>query len=339
MSHMVGADVDELRQLASTFNARAAQLKSIESQLNWRIHSAPWEGHDVSRFVNDWNTRHRRVIASAAVSITNAAQDLLANADQQEQASTAGYAGGIASVAALRAREAARVGSADKGSSTSGWSLLAVAGTALATISRVNEYFSPASDIYLIGSVLRQTEGIKNLRSFAFAEEFVVDSSRTLSVLEKIGMWAGPIGVVSDGFQFCHDYHDGNKPDLTGMALSGTSAVVGTALFAGQMAVTFGVGAAIAPALPALAAAGLVLGVAGLVYENRESIAAFGKATLKAAGAAAEWTTSRAIDVGRATLDLADRTADSARQAVDSTMNSGKKFVDSILKKPSWAPW
>jgi hypothetical protein len=38
-------------------------------------------------------------------------------------------------------------------------------------------------------------------------------------------------------------------------------------------------------------------------------------------------------------MDLADHTVDSAHQAVDSAMNSGKKFVDSILKKPSWAPW
>ena len=94
MSHMVGADVAELRQLASTFNARAAQLKSIESQLNWRIHSAPWEGHDVSRFVNGWNTRHRRVIAAAAASLSSAAQELLSNAEQQERASE-GSSGGI----------------------------------------------------------------------------------------------------------------------------------------------------------------------------------------------------------------------------------------------------
>jgi len=336
MSHMVGADVAELRQLASTFNARAAQLKSIESQLNWRIHSAPWEGHDVSRFVNDWNTRHRRVITSAVASITNAAQELLANADQQEQASTAGYTGGIASVAALRAREAARVGTADKGSS--GWNLLAVAGTALKTISLANSVLNPAMDAFRLGSVLRQAEGIKNLRSFAYAEKFTVDSSRTLRVLEVVGKWAGPIGVISDGFSFWHYLHE-PKPDQTGMALSGTSAVVGAALVAGQIAVALGAGAAIAPALPALAAAGVVLGVANLAYENRESLAAAGKATVKAAGKAAEWTASRAIDVGRATMDLADHTVDSAHQAVDSAMNSGKKFVDSILKKPSWAPW
>src|SRR6478672_11487382 len=89
MSNLVGADVGELRALAATFNARAAQLKSIESQLSWRIQAAPWEGHDVSRFVQDWNTRHRRVILGAAASVTSAAQELLANAEQQELASTA----------------------------------------------------------------------------------------------------------------------------------------------------------------------------------------------------------------------------------------------------------
>ena len=125
------------------------------------------------------------------------------------------------------------------------------------------------------------------------------------------------------------------------MALNGSSAVVGAALVAGQIALVLGVGAAIAPALPALAAAGVVLGVASLLYDkdNRKFLAVAGSATVKAAGAAAQWTASRAIDVARSSLDLANRTVDSAHRAIDSGLNSGKTFVDSILRKPSWALW
>ena len=59
MSQMVGADVAELRDLAASFDNKATALRTIESQVSWRIHSAPWHGSDVQQFQHDWNTRHR----------------------------------------------------------------------------------------------------------------------------------------------------------------------------------------------------------------------------------------------------------------------------------------
>jgi hypothetical protein len=110
MSNMVGADIGELRELAAMFSARAAQLKSIEGQLNWRIHSAPWKGHDVSRFIQDWNVGHRAVIRAAAAAMSNAAQEIAANADEQDKASTAGSGVGGGLLAGLSAIQLGTIG-------------------------------------------------------------------------------------------------------------------------------------------------------------------------------------------------------------------------------------
>lgn len=89
MGNLTGADVGELRLLAGEFDAKAHMLRTLESQLNWRIHTAPWHGADVSRFQQDWNTRYRKRIVVAATAIADAARELRANADQQERASAA----------------------------------------------------------------------------------------------------------------------------------------------------------------------------------------------------------------------------------------------------------
>ena len=109
MSYMIGADVQELRDLAAAFRAKAGQLRTMESNLNYRINSAPWHGHDVTKFVHDWNSSHRRQILNVAAQIEAAAGTVSANADQQAQASQAGYTGGIPSVETFRRLEKAGV--------------------------------------------------------------------------------------------------------------------------------------------------------------------------------------------------------------------------------------
>jgi len=84
---MVGADVEELRELARYFQQKAGQLQSIESNLAWRIHSAPWHGSDVSRFKQLWDRTYRSVLQNAAHDIRASAAALNRQADQQQEAS------------------------------------------------------------------------------------------------------------------------------------------------------------------------------------------------------------------------------------------------------------
>lgn len=331
---MVGADVAELRELAGTFDARAGMLRALEAQLNWRIHSAPWDGSDVDRFQSDWNSRHRRVMTAAAASIAEAAQLLRANADQQEQASAAGFVGTVASVPVLRAAEQRRVQACQLQASPEekGWieNALGVTGAAV-TLG------GAGIEGYAKWSVLSATQGV-TVRSYPIAEKFIESSSKSLGELGVVGKWLGPIGVGFDVLDFIKDAGDngGKGPDGWGMAISGTSAVVGTAaLIAGA-----GLGgAALVAAAPALAVGAAVVGVGSLVYHNREAI-----------GAAATWAASKSVELSKAYVDFQIKTAgavvggvshavEGASNAVGAAVDKGRKFVEGIIRKPSWAPW
>ena len=104
MAGFAGADPAELRDLAAVFDSRAAALRLIEAQLTGRVQSSPWHGPDVNRFIADWNTSHRKVLVSAAALIDTVAEQLRANAEQQERASAADTGLTAAGVAAAPLR-------------------------------------------------------------------------------------------------------------------------------------------------------------------------------------------------------------------------------------------
>lgn len=344
MSTMVGADVAELRELAGVFDARAGMLRALEANLNWRIHSAPWDGSDVNRFQSDWNSRHRRVMIAAAASIADAAQVLRANADQQEQASAAGFVGQVASVPALRAAEQQRVQACQ--AQTSAPSKSWIEG-ALDFTGGVVTLGGAVIDGHALWSVFSATEGL-NLRSYPMAEKFIESSSRSLGELSAVGKVLGPIGVGFDALEFAGDMKDG---DGWGMAWSGTSAVVGGAAWGVGMLAAAGIGgAAIAAAAPVLAAGAIVVGVGSLVYHNREAIGRFATATGQGIATAATWAASKSIEIGKAYVDVQVQTAkavaagvsqavDGASRAVGAVAEQGRKFVEGIIRRPSWAPW
>ncbi len=88
MPHMIGADVEELRQLADFFRQRAEQLGTLETQLAGRIHSAPWRGADVDHFKYRWDRSYRATLQAAADDLRAASHTLLGQADQQRDASS-----------------------------------------------------------------------------------------------------------------------------------------------------------------------------------------------------------------------------------------------------------
>ena len=231
---MVGADVAELRELAGVFDARAGMLRALESNLNWRIHSAPWDGSDVNRFQSDWNSRHRRVMIAAAASIAGAAQVLRANADQQEQASAVGFVGAVASVPVLRAAEQRRIEACP--APGKGWidKALDKAGDVVTLTGAGIEGFTK-------WSVLAATEGV-NARSYLFAEEFIRSSSKSLSALDILGRRLTPIGIGFDAMDFYDDLTNDAGADVPGAALSGASVVLSGAAWGAMALVGAGVG-------------------------------------------------------------------------------------------------
>ena len=88
MSTFFGADVDELRQLASTFEHAASQLTTSRNGVGGNVRSSPWTGPVAVRFRSTWDTTSAAQLASAADRLTTAATALRKNAAEQERASS-----------------------------------------------------------------------------------------------------------------------------------------------------------------------------------------------------------------------------------------------------------
>lgn len=89
MSTFFGADVDELRQLAGTFENAAAQLSRTRTSVGGNVQSSPWTGPVAFRFRSSWDSQSSTQLAAAADRLTNAAVSLRRNAAEQEGASAA----------------------------------------------------------------------------------------------------------------------------------------------------------------------------------------------------------------------------------------------------------
>jgi hypothetical protein len=85
-----GGDVAQLRQLAKDLAGGANRINLLSQQLGGAISTGAWKGHDAERFRSDWTSSHLMLLKSAAAGLDTASRTLLANADEQEKASTGG---------------------------------------------------------------------------------------------------------------------------------------------------------------------------------------------------------------------------------------------------------
>ena len=89
-----GADVAQLRQLAQDLSRGANRLDALGQQLGSTISTSTWKGHDADRFRSEWSSSHIRLLKTATAGLESASRALLANADEQEQASNGPGGGG-----------------------------------------------------------------------------------------------------------------------------------------------------------------------------------------------------------------------------------------------------
>ena len=90
-----GADVAQLRVLASAMSRAGNKLHSQLTGFNASVTGTPWPGPDAERFRHDWRNSHSRSLLAATAFLQQAARDLVRNADEQETASSgAGSHGG-----------------------------------------------------------------------------------------------------------------------------------------------------------------------------------------------------------------------------------------------------
>ncbi|MBX6721734.1 MAG: hypothetical protein IRY92_00640 [Dactylosporangium sp.] len=88
-SGLVGANPDQLDELAARMNSGADTLEAIRHAIYLSLSRTEWPGPDGDQFRHDWDYRHTRLIAAAVTALREAARVARANADQQRAASGA----------------------------------------------------------------------------------------------------------------------------------------------------------------------------------------------------------------------------------------------------------
>lgn len=94
MAAMYGADIEQLRSLATQFDRSADRLDADRMSVGNAIRISAWMGPVAVRFRAQWDSDHSRRLHEAALRLRDAASALRANAAQQERASAVESASG-----------------------------------------------------------------------------------------------------------------------------------------------------------------------------------------------------------------------------------------------------
>ncbi len=89
MAGMVGADLEQVRALAASFDRAAAQLNQTSTTVRKGIQISAWLGPFAVRFRHTWDSEHSVKLRQAANALATQAKQLRLEADQQDRASAA----------------------------------------------------------------------------------------------------------------------------------------------------------------------------------------------------------------------------------------------------------
>ena len=84
---MIGMDIEQVRQLANLFGAKADAINDIITDINSRLGTTEWKGTDAEQFRNDWNSNLTTQVRNVAQALRDAQQKANKNASDQEQTS------------------------------------------------------------------------------------------------------------------------------------------------------------------------------------------------------------------------------------------------------------
>lgn len=94
MAGYSGADPDQLRALARTFDQTASRLDGIGREVSGRLSGTSWSGPDAERYRSQWHGESMATIRRVVSALQEASTSLKRNAAEQESASSAGGAAG-----------------------------------------------------------------------------------------------------------------------------------------------------------------------------------------------------------------------------------------------------
>ena len=172
---MIGADAEQLRELAKTMETSGTALKQLSTSLNSVITGARWNVPDSERFRSQWHNGMRLKPRSTGDVLAQYSRILNDQADEQIQAS-------VASGLPAGPGDPLRVGPGDDG----------VANLSLDDMAAANS--NPA---YQTGNLLASFRGTQLLNGLSMA-----------------GRAAGVLSIIGGGAQFANGLMDGNTSQM-----------------------------------------------------------------------------------------------------------------------------
>lgn len=88
MSYTHGMNVEQVRQLGQTLQAKADEIISMLGQIDGQLNGTTWAGPDAEQFKGQWWPEHKTHLQQVSEQIRGFGQAALNNASDQEGASS-----------------------------------------------------------------------------------------------------------------------------------------------------------------------------------------------------------------------------------------------------------
>ncbi|ALV46264.1 hypothetical protein MB46_12995 [Arthrobacter alpinus] len=290
---MIGADPDQLRDLAKTMESSGSKLKHVAASLNSVIANARWNGPDSEKFRGQWNNGMRKTLHSTGLMLAEHSNLLKVQADEQEKTSAVdsggpGSAGGSGGPGGSGGSGPGGSDSPLQGLVDANGNPIYQTGNLVATIG--GTFASNLLSKMVDAGLLRKMPW-SLLSAEAGQLGQYVKGTQLLNGLSMVGRAAGVLSVIGGGVQFANGYING---DTNQMIDGGVTTVLA-------------VGSFIPVVGPAFAVAGIAWAGLGLL----SSSLGYGS-TSEMIGAGAQWVGDKAADGAKW---LGEETANVAKKA------------------------
>ncbi|MCL2736379.1 MAG: WXG100 family type VII secretion target [Propionibacteriaceae bacterium] len=88
MADIQGMNIDQVRQLASTFTQQSNNIQGVVTQISSVVSSLQWAGPNAKAFGAAWSGTHAVAMMKIVTMLLQQAQQLMQQLKQQEQASS-----------------------------------------------------------------------------------------------------------------------------------------------------------------------------------------------------------------------------------------------------------
>lgn len=294
---MIGADPNQLRDLAKTMESSGAKLKQISASLNSVITHARWNGPDSEKFRGQWNNGMRKTLNTTGLMLEEHSSLLKVQADDQDQASAVdGGSGGGGSGTGGSSGSGSGTGTGGEGGSPESplQGLVDANGNPIYQASNLMATIGGtfASNLLskMVNAGLLRAMPWSLLSAEAGQLGQYVKGTQLLNGLSMVGRAAGVLSVIGGGVQFANGYINGDTNQMID----------------GGITTVLAVGSFIPVVGPAFAVAGIAWAGLGLL----SSSLGYGS-TSEMIGAGAQW--------------VGDKVSDGAKWVGEETANVAKK--------------